>query len=122
MKKPKILIVEDEFITAMNLKNDLLSLEYDILEIETTGEGAIKSAELNNPDLIIMDIVLRGRQNGIVTAKEIHAKKKIPIIFMTGMDDRLTKVESEYIQPKGYFVKPIDFTELRVIIKAILGC
>lgn len=120
MKKPKILIVEDEFISAMNLKNELLAHGYDVLDVETTGEGAIKSVELNNPDLILMDVVLIGRMNGIEAATEIVDRNKLPIIFMTGMDDRLSRASSEYIQPIGYFVKPVDFKELEIIIRATL--
>ena len=122
MMEPKILIVEDEFITAMNLKAELASLGYDVLEIETTGEGAIKSAEINNPDLILMDVVLKGSMNGIEAANEIVARKKTSIMFMTGMDDRLSRAMSDRIEPKAYFVKPIDLSEMKVLIKAVLGC
>lgn len=86
----KILVVEDEAITALDLKFILMGLGYDVVDVVDNGQDAIDSAKELSPDLVIMDIKLKGEINGIVAAEEI-SKFNIPIIFVSANTDEGTK-------------------------------
>ena len=86
----KILVVEDEAITALDLKFILMGLGYDVVDVVDNGQDAIDSAKELSPDLVIMDIKLKGEINGIVAAEEI-SKFNIPIIFVSANTDAGTK-------------------------------
>ena len=86
----KILVVEDEAITALDLKFILMGLGYDVVDVVDNGQDAIDSAKELSPDLVIMDIKLKGEINGIVAADEI-SKFNIPIIFVSANTDEGTK-------------------------------
>lgn len=86
----KILVVEDEAITALDLKFILMGLGYDVVDVVDNGQDAIDSAKELSPDLVIMDIKLKGEINGIVAAEEI-SKFNIPIIFASTNTDEGTK-------------------------------
>jgi DNA-binding response OmpR family regulator len=108
----KILIVEDEIITGMMLREELKRNRFSTIELVTTGENAIKSVKKNPPDLILMDILLAGKLNGVDIIKEIQAFCNIPVIFMTGFDDKETKSTALNLKPLGFFNKPILINEL----------
>ena len=117
MKKTKIMIVEDEFILAMSMKSDLSGMGYEICELVNSGEDAIKNAEQERPDVVLMDIILEGKMNGIEAAKVIHSSYGIPIIFVTGCEDEGTKILAEDIGPLAYFIKPVEAEDLRLVIE-----
>ena len=96
----KILVVEDEAITALDLKFILMGLGYDVVDVVDNGQDAIDSAKELSPDLVIMDIKLKGEINGIVAAEEI-SKFNIPIIFASANTDEGTK---EKVLENSYFV------------------
>ncbi len=83
MSKAKVLIVEDEIITAAALRNELQDLGYSVCSLATSGEKAIKTAEQEKPDVVLMDIKLKGEIYGFETAREIHSRFGIKIIYMT---------------------------------------
>lgn len=85
MPKAKILIVEDEAITAMDLQNSLKSMGYDAPAIVPSGERAIKKAEELKPDLVLMDIKLKGAMDGIEAAGMIRNQPGLPVVFLTRM-------------------------------------
>jgi two-component system, response regulator PdtaR len=118
MKKAiRILLVEDEVITAMLLQQELHDFGYPILGHVTTGEKAIIFAQENFPDIILMDIALSGEIDGIEAAAAIKAKADIPVIFMTGYDDIEMKERAAKTKPLGYLIKPFDVTDLINVIK-----
>ncbi len=82
-EKAKILIVEDEAIIAMEIESQLQSLGFDVTSIVNTGENATEKAEMDNPDLILMDIRIKGEMDGIDTAEEVQNRYGIPVIFST---------------------------------------
>ena len=86
MKKIKILIVEDVNIISMELEMKLSLAGYEIVGVAIKGEEAVEIAKKKKPDIILMDIFLQGSINGITAAQKICAKRKIPIIYMTGND------------------------------------
>ena len=117
--KQKIVIVEDEAITALNLKMDLEDLGYEVLDTIDTGIEAIeKSIELY-PDIVLMDINLKGDTDGIEAAKEI-SENGIPIIFLTANTDDLTAFEALKTAPYGYLSKPYSLKDLELTIGMVL--
>ena len=116
MKNAKIMIVEDEVLTAMSLKEELNSMGYEGCKFVTTGVAAIENVEKARPDIVLMDIMLKS-ENGIETANEIHSRHNIPIIFLTSCKDDYIKEMAEEVDHAGYFIKPVDLEELRLAIE-----
>lgn len=114
-----ILIVEDEVVEVMNLKNNLQLMGYDVLAVASHGNEAIEKAKKLNPDLILMDVVLKGDMDGIEAAKHIK-KLKIPIIFLTGLLDDGTVNRALLSEPYGYIIKPYNSRKLKISIEVAL--
>lgn len=115
-EKINILLVEDEIIMAMLMKKLAPDYGLTVIAHATTGEKAIIKAKEKNPDLILMDIRLAGEIDGIETASRIKAESDIPVIFITGYDDKSVRERAEKIKPLAYIVKPLDMDELREIL------
>lgn len=113
----KILIVEDEAITALELKKKLVSWNYEIMDIVSSGENAIKRALQLKPDLILMDILLKGPMTGIDAALEIKNRIDIPIIYLTAYGNDDTFEGAKITQPSAYLIKPLQENELKFAIK-----
>ncbi|MGB7292052.1 MAG: response regulator [Thermodesulfobacteriota bacterium] len=120
MKKSRILVVEDESIIARNVQNKLTKLGYDVCGVTSTGEDAIKLAKELNPDLVLMDIVLRGGIDGIDAAKHIRSQFDIPIIYLTAHSDLGTIKRATYTEPFGYILKPFKIKEIQSAIEIAL--
>lgn len=116
MEKKRILIVEDEFITAAALKMTLERLGFEVTGTVVSGELAILAAESLMPDLILMDINLKGKINGIQAAKIIQPAYNIPVIFLTGQSDEATINQALESVPFGYIVKPFQESNLKTSI------
>ncbi len=110
--KIKILIVEDEVIIAMRFEIFFLRRGYEVFKTVASGEEAVQIAEQEKPDVILMDINLRGQMNGIEAAEKIVEQFHIPIIFMTGYSDQNLRDEAAKVKPLGYFLKPINMYEV----------
>jgi CheY-like chemotaxis protein len=119
IKKIKILIVEDEIITAKSLKRDLEAFGYEILKPIPKGEDAVPVAIRENPNLILMDIRLAGGLDGIEAAERIILKKNIPIVFMTGYTTEEIKERASKVNPIDYLEKPVDINKVQQIIDTI---
>jgi two-component system, response regulator PdtaR len=116
-----ILIVEDELIVAESLSLDLQRKGYAIAGIVSTGAEAINAAFLSQPDLILMDIMLKGNLDGIETCKIIQQQQSVPVIFITAFSDRTTVERAQQTgEPLHYLVKPIRLKDLTRRIEAIL--
>jgi len=115
--KAQILIVEDEGIVALDLQNRLRRLGYAVPEFVATGEEAVARAAEILPDLILMDIKLKGEMDGIEAAKRIKEKFDIPIIYLTAFADEATLQRAELTEPFGYLLKPFEERELLVSIR-----
>lgn len=113
MKKDiKIIIVEDEIIVAQDIKEILEKLGYEVCNIFTKGEDALNYLEKNRIDCIIMDIMLRGKIDGIDAANIIKSQFKTPIIFLTAYSDQDTLERAKLTEPYGYILKPYQEKEL----------
>ncbi len=112
MSDKRILIVEDEIIVAMAIEQKLLDLGYSVVDTVDTGEDAIKCAIQLKPDLILMDIILKEKIDGIEAAKQIHAKLNIPIIYLTAYSYNEIVKRAPIKEPYEYLVKPFKKSEL----------
>jgi len=106
--KQNVLIVEDERIVSLDLKNRITELGYNAAGIVSTGEDAILEAERLLPDIILMDIMLKGKIDGINASEVIYRKHHIPVIFITAFSDEKTFSRAVITEPFGYLVKPFD--------------
>jgi signal transduction histidine kinase/AmiR/NasT family two-component response regulator len=120
MNKAKILIVEDETIIAMEIESQLQSLGYEVTSIVDTGEKAIKKAEVDKPDLILMDINIKGNMDGISAADIIQSKFNTPIVFSTAYYDEDSLDRAKLTKPYGYILKPVQDKELKVTLDIAL--
>jgi len=108
----KILIVEDEAIIALNLKRTLESMGHQVLPVAVSMERAVENTRGGKPDLILMDILLKGDGTGIDAAYEIRRFSKVPIMFLTGNAFPLTDVELEETKPCRIYSKPLSMKDL----------
>ncbi|KAA3663591.1 MAG: response regulator [Chloroflexi bacterium] len=115
--KAQILIVEDEGIVALDLQNRLRRLGYAVPEFVATGEEAVALAAEILPDLILMDIKLKGEMDGIEAANYIKENFDIPIIYLTAFADEVTLERAEHTHPYGYLLKPFEEHELLASIR-----
>ena len=112
VKNESILIVEDDFIVAKVIENSLTSLNYIIAGLVATGEEAIALAESGKPDLVLMDISLQGKMDGIAASEKIHTTFNIPVIFLTALSDQKTFERALATAPYGYIIKPFSILSL----------
>jgi PAS domain S-box-containing protein len=120
MSETKILVVEDEAIIAKDIEQTLWDFGYTVPAIASSGEEAIQKAQETQPDLVLMDIVLKGRIGGIEAAREIRAKLGTPIVFLTAYADEIMLSQAKVAEPSGYLVKPFQPHELRSTIEVAL--
>jgi PAS domain S-box-containing protein len=119
-RKTRVLIVEDERIAAEDLRMTLEGLGFETAGVVASGEDALVRAETGHPDLVLMDIVLKGKLNGIGTALELRRRHDLPVIYITAYSDPDTIERVKESQPYGYIHKPFDFRELQVVIETAL--
>jgi PAS domain S-box-containing protein len=120
MRSSRILIVEDESIVALNIKNRLEALGYIVVATTSSGESAIQIAQENNPDLVLMDIKLRGVIDGIEAATQIWNRFQIPVVYLTAYSDEETVERAKVTEPYGYILKPFEARDLGTTIEISL--
>lgn len=120
MAKAKIMVVEDEAITAKDLQMTLQDLEYEVPAVAFTGEEAVQKAGEHKPDLVLMDIVLLDKMDGMEAAEQIRTKFDIPVVYLTAYADEEILERAKVTEPYGYIVKPFSDKELRSNIEVAL--
>ncbi len=120
VKKTKILVVEDEAVICMHIRNSLERLGYEVCGCVASGSEAMQAAAETHPDLILMDIVLQGDMDGIEAAQIIRERFGIPIVYMTGNADIPTITRARGTDPYGYILKPIDVLHMFSTIDTIM--
>ena len=118
--KPTILIVEDEQIVALDITRTLEQMGYDVLPPLSTGAGALSFLEKNRPDIILLDIKLKGNIDGIETAIEIRKKYNVPFIFLSTFSDDETLFRAKKTEPYGYITKSAHKNDLHTMIEMAL--
>lgn len=121
MTTPRILVVEDERIIALHLRQQLIDLGYDVPQAVATGDEALRGIEAARPDLILMDINLKGRLDGIATAAAIPPDYHIPVIYLTAYSEDATVARAAATNPYGYLLKPFSERELHAMIQVSLA-
>lgn len=120
ISKATILVVEDQNIVALNIRNRLKSMGYTVPTTAISGEEAIKEVEITNPDLVLMDIMLKGDIDGIEAARVINSRFSIPIIYLTAYSDIETLERAKLTGPAGYISKPFKEEDLQNNIEMAL--
>jgi PAS domain S-box-containing protein len=120
MANSKILIVEDDNIVAKDLQKRLTHLGYDVIGVALTGEEAIKKAIANLPDLVLMEVCLKGEMNGIETAKALRFQYGIAVVYLSSNADSDTLKRASKTEPFGYILKPFEERELNTAIEVAL--
>jgi CheY-like chemotaxis protein/DNA-binding PadR family transcriptional regulator len=116
----KILVVDDEAIITMQLEERLSILGYTIAGMAASGEDAVDKARRIRPDLVLMDIVMPGKMNGIEAAKIITMELDIPVVFVTAYADDAIIEKAKSARPYGYIVKPFNELEIKAAIEVAL--
>lgn len=120
MEKARIMVVEDDKIISMEIRERLESLGYEVPAVVYTGEKAIEKATETLPDLVLMDIRLAGKIDGIEAAEKIRFLLDIPVVYLTAYSDETTLQRAKVTEPYGYIVKPLEERELHSTIEISL--
>ena len=120
VKIPRILIVEDENIVALDIQAQLRKLGYESIGHVAHGQEAINVAKAQRPDLILMDIQLAGDMDGIAAAQIIRTECDLPVVFITAYDADEILARAKLTEPYGYVLKPFSERELHNVIEMAL--
>ncbi len=120
MDRQKILVVEDENLVALDIRQTLTKLHYEVTATVSTGSEALASAAANTPDLVLMDIGLRGAMDGITTAQQLRDLYDLPVVYLSGNSDLPTLERAKITGPFGFVIKPFQEGELRTAIELAL--
>jgi PAS domain S-box-containing protein len=117
MKDYKIMIVEDEKIVATDIKKGIEKMGYSVCATVSSGIDAIKKVEAERPDIILMDIVLKGKMDGIEAASIIRDLYKIPVVYLTAFGEDSILQRAKVTEPYGYIIKPFREKDLQIAIE-----
>jgi PAS domain S-box-containing protein len=120
MSQVRILVVEDESVVAKDIQWSLKSLGYTICGWASSGEEALEKVEALKPDLVLMDIVLKGGVDGVEAAEHIRTNFDIPVVYLTAYADEHTLQRAKVTEPFGYILKPFEERELHTTIEVAL--
>lgn len=120
MQKDRILIVEDDNIVALDIQQILVGHGYEVIGVANSGREAIEQSMKLKPDLILMDIMLKGKMNGIEAAEEIRRQLYVPIIYLTAYTDSKLTGQAKKTEPFGYITKPFKERELTITVEVAL--
>ena len=119
-RRARILIVEDEAVVALDLESELTEMGYEVCGCIDNGRDAIAEAAARRPDLVLMDIVIKGDIDGIEAAGKIAHAGRIPVVFLTAYSDDATVARAALTAPYGYLTKPFQARELHAVIEVAL--
>ena len=114
------MIVEDNSIVAKDIQNSLKTLGFDVCASVPSGEEALEKTEEQRPDLVLMDIMLKGEMNGTEAAEQIRSRFSIPVIYLTAYADEEILEKAKVTEPFGYIIKPFEEKELNTAIEMAL--
>jgi PAS domain S-box-containing protein len=117
MNEKRILIVEDEYVVVLDIQRRLQSMGYTVVGRVASGEAAVEKAVETRPDLVLMDIRLKGEMDGVEAAEQIQSRYNIPVIYLTAYADDAILQRAKLTAPYGYLIKPFEDRELQIIIE-----
>jgi two-component system, response regulator PdtaR len=119
-RKARVLLVEDEALAALEIRESLEELGHTVTDVMESGDAVLQSALKDPPDVIVMDIHLKSFTDGIDVASRLEMLKRIPVIFITGYVDAEIRERAMRLSPAAYLVKPIEMSVLaREVEKAL---
>jgi PAS domain S-box-containing protein len=121
MSTPQILVVEDEALVAKSIGMELNALGYGLCGVAACGEEAIRIASETQPDLVLMDIVLKGDLDGVETTQRIREHMDVPVVYITAYADEHTLARAKKTDPFGYLLKPYEERALHTTIQIALN-
>ncbi|MFN3916515.1 MAG: response regulator [Flavobacteriales bacterium] len=120
MALANVLVVEDESIVSKDIQMSLKKLGYSVVGSAATGEKAVELANELQPQIVLMDIMLKGQMNGIEAAEAIRQNNRIPVIYLTAYADESTLAKAKVTEPYGYIIKPFKEIDLHTSIEMAL--
>ena len=120
MQAPRIMVVEDERIIALHLRQQLLKLGYQVVGVVASGEKALENVRKLQPDVMLMDIHIEGELDGIETAARMPEDLQIPVVYLTAYSEEATLARARATRPYGYLLKPFAERELHATIQMVL--
>jgi CheY-like chemotaxis protein len=117
----RVIIVEDESITALHIARQLRRLGYEVVALASSGPQAIEHALSRHPHVVLMDIQLQGTMDGVDAARHIQASAPIPIVYMSANADATTVQRIQATQPAGFVPKPINYPTLHALLQRVLS-
>jgi PAS domain S-box-containing protein len=120
MPDVQILVVEDENIVAKDIQNRLKNMGYGVPAVSATGEDALERVAQLRPDLVLMDIMLKGAMDGVTAAERIRSQFGLPVVYLTAYSDENTLARAKISEPFGYLLKPFEERELYTTIEMAL--
>jgi DNA-binding LytR/AlgR family response regulator len=117
MLKVNVLVVEDESIVSKDIQHSLKKLGYTVVGAAATGEKALEIARTEKPDIVLMDIMLKGDMNGVEVAEIVRRELNVPVIFLTAYADESTLSKAKVTEPYGYIIKPFKEIDLHTSIE-----
>ena len=116
----RIVLVEDEMIVLEDLRRRLVGMGYDVVATAASGREGIEKASTHRPDIVVMDISLRGDMDGVEAARRIFESTGIPIVYVTGLGDPETMERAQLTPGFSFVLKPVDDQELKYVIEMAL--
>jgi len=113
----KVLVVEDENVIALDLQRRLESLGCTVTGTAGTGEAALRLARSARPDIVLMDIIIRGPTDGIELSRKMQSEFDVPVVYVTAHSDEKTVARATATGPYGYVTKPVDDRQLQIVIE-----
>ncbi len=120
-EKKRVLVIEDDSIMGMEMKDALEERGYEVSDVVTSGEKALAAFKAKAPDILFMDIKLKGILTGLEVARQIRGSSEAPIIFVTGYKNSSTWEQAEEIRTSFFITKPFDMIQLDKLIKQAVG-
>jgi len=120
MSGAKILVVEDEWLVAQGISENLKDLGYEVAGLAPSGAEALRLAAESRPDLVVMDILLQGDMDGIDAAEHLRQRFNLPVVFLTAYADSHTLERAKVAEPYGYLLKPFEMRELHSAVEIAL--
>jgi DNA-binding NarL/FixJ family response regulator len=118
---PRILIVEDDYIVSVEIENALLAAGFDVVGVVGAADEAVEHARVSRPTLVVMDVRLRGANDGVDAALEIYRETGARCIFATAHQDRVVRNRARPAAPLGWLAKPYETSALVALIRKVLA-
>jgi len=119
-QRRRVLLVEDEMIVLEDLRRRLAGMGYEVAATARSGREAVEKASAHRPDVVVMDISLRGEMDGVEAAEKIFESTRIPVVYVTGLGDPETMQRAQLTPGFSFVLKPVEDHELKYVIEMAL--